>query len=69
MNKRIVASAGSDCVYIWDLFKDNQSYAIREKVSPSVVGFMKNIKRVVVGYSDWNAKIFDVETLKRIRTV
>ena len=69
MNKRIVASAGSDCVFIWDLFKDNLKYPIRDKIPPSVIGFIKNAKRILVGYSDWSAKIFDVETLKRIRTL
>lgn len=69
MNKRIIASAAPDCVYVWDLYKDNQNYAIREKGSPSAVGFVKNAKKIVVGYSDWSAKVFDVETLRRVRTV
>lgn len=69
MNKRIIASAGGDCAFIWDLYKDDLKFPIRDKAAPSVLGFMKNSKKLVIGYTDWSTKIYDVETLRKIRTV
>jgi hypothetical protein len=34
LNTRIVGSCSSDSVKIWDLYKENEQYSVREKDGP-----------------------------------
>lgn len=60
LNSRVLGSASTEGVKLWDLYKEKCEYTLKEESSPTAMRFLGNSGNLAVAYDNHQLKIYAV---------